>query len=314
MNKARLIFVAASLVAPTGLSIAACSSGDSIVVPPDAAPDGEADTSAPPPDGGSPDVQVDAPSFDGGLTVENYTDQVAAAMCSALTRCCFGNANVPDGGAVDGGTFNHEQCRGIYETIGFEDSNSGHFAMTAGNVVIDQQAGVDCLQKIDTLACVLTGAAMKEIRSACFKAIKGTVANGQPCRASLECAEGLFCSSTDGTPGDGGVIGTCQPLRGQGDKCSIYETGDLFEDSRASEEACSWRRSGNTNLRCASYDFVADEYRPRDEWTCQPTVANGQGCNTTVWCSDGICDPLTGYLCQSPLEYFNQFACEAFVD
>ena len=122
---------------------------------------------------------------------------------------------------------------------------------------------------------------------------------GQPCTAAIECKPGLFCNPESKK---------CEALRGDGGACGIYRTPDagpvdIERDSYKSEEACSWRGSADTKLRCSSYNFVADQYRPYDEWTCQPQVALGESCNDTRWCADSICN-VDGYRCESPVPYF----------
>ena len=96
------------------------------------------------------------------------------------------------------------------------------------------------------------------------------------------------------------------------------ETGNDEVDSTASEIACSWRGGGDPSLRCASYESTTGSYKAdRSTWTCEPTVANGEICNTTVSCADGICDPgddFDKFVCEPVLTYFNKFACSAHVD
>jgi hypothetical protein len=202
-----------------------------------------------------------------------------------------------------------------YAAPGFESSQWESDALKFGNVTLDQAQGKDCLDKIAVMSCSLTGAALKSIRTACFGALTGTLPANQPCRTSLECAPGLFCNpDVDPNVSDAGnvVYGKCAPLRGSGGACNIV--GDAVKDFIASlyaEEACSYRGGGDTNLRCASYDPVGDDYKPRNEWTCQPTVGNDAGCNTTVWCSDGVCPLSAPFVCQSPLQYFTE--CSSYV-
>lgn len=320
MTKLRLIaLVGAAAGVPLAL-LAACSSDDEAVTvnPPDGGVDSPAATDAGKDtnnnvDGDKPDTN---PPFDAGLKPETFADTLASTLCDALTRCCFGAASVQDGGTVDGGHFNRGRCLNAYRSSGFESSLFHGAALQFGNVTLDQVKGDDCLKKIQAMACDLTGASLKAIRAACFGALTGTVAENQPCRTSLECTPGHFCNPVnDGGVADAGsaVYGKCAPLRGAGDPCNI--TGDTQTDFQASlfaEEACSYRGGGDTNRRCASYDPDTDSYKPRDEWTCQSTVPNDAGCNTTVWCSDGICPIDAPFVCQTPLNYFGS-ECAAYV-
>jgi hypothetical protein len=336
MKKLRLyVFASSSLILSAASVLAACSDDDVAATIP---PDGGGGTDG----GGTDSSKVDGSdtedggkdsgpdsAFDAGLKADTFAATIANSLCNTLTKCCFGNANVADGGAVDGGTFDRGRCVDIYSDLGFENSLLGAEALTKGNVALDQAKGADCLAKISALSCSLTGADLKATRAACYAAIIGKVAAGQPCRASMECAPGNFClPDADAGAGDGGagstVIGKCAALRGNGGDCSIVDTtADCADpqctydrsvnDSNVAEEACSYRGGGDTGLRCSSYDPGTDTYNARNLWKCTATVANESGCNSTVWCSDGICDPTNAYVCKSPVNYFTPASCNSFV-
>ena len=323
MKHLRLFFFVSTTALGLAGALVACGDGDTVITD-------DAGTDAAPPDVTQPDGSDGADAadsgadviVDAGLKVETYAEQIADTICNALTRCCFGNANVPEGGTVDAGdagagTFDRGECLNLYSRLGFESSNFG-LAIAQGNVVVNQAKGAECIAKINGMMCDLTGASLKEIRSACFLALEGQLKNGDACRTSLECSAGLFCLPGDGGAGDGGVVGTCEPLRTAGQNCSIQDTGDPAVDSTTSEIACSWRGGGDTNLRCASYDAVTGAYKEdRSQWTCEPAVANGAICNTTVSCADGICDPgenFDKYTCEPVLTYFNKFSCSAHIE
>lgn len=327
-NLRLVVFLGGTTFVASASMLVACSSDDTVVtVTPDSGDTGT-------PDGGKADVDTtDAnqpdtnPPFDGGFKPATFAGNVAEALCNTLTRCCFNQNDVPDGGAVDGGKFDRSRCVDIYKDLGFEGSLVGEDEAMLANVTLDQTKAADCIAKIDALQCNLTGADLKAARSVCFGALAGKLAPGQPCRASLECAPGNFCLplADGGVPADGGadggapVIGQCAALRAQGQNCSIVETNAAdydsnVLDSNVAEEACSYRGGGDTNLRCASYDPVGQDYKSRDQWTCETTVANDEVCNSTVWCSNGICDPTNGdYVCRSPVVYFTPEGCGSFV-
>lgn len=334
MNKLRVFFFVGSSVAlSSGLVLVACSSDDNAVT---ITPDGGADTgggggndSSTDKDTGGKDAGVDANEggpFDAGLKIDSWARTMAEAMCDYTTRCCFGQTNVPDGGALDGGgTFNRAKCVDLLTEFGFEGSTIDDDAIALGNVTFDQAKGKSCLDSIAALPCSLTGAQLKTTRAVCFGALTGKVTNGQPCRSSIECAPGHYCnpdSDAGFVGGDGGepgsfVVGKCAPLSGVGGNCSMLETGgpgsnEEINDSLRSEEACSYRGSADTNLRCETYDFDAGAYRPRSEWKCAAQVAKGQGCNSTAWCADGICDPIANYVCASPVTAFSPANCNTF--
>jgi hypothetical protein len=304
MKRLRLVALGTvSCLILVGASLGACSSDDTSVDPgtdagrTETSPgvDAQSDTS-------TTDAPVDSP-IDTGVTAATIADAIAGKMCSALARCCFGNANPPEGGA-DGGTFDRQACLDLYSDLGFENSSVGHAVFGNGKVELDQAKVAECFQKIDTLACTLTGTALQDIRSSCFAAIKGTVPSGQPCAQSAECATGLFCLPTS----DAGPAGTCSALRTATQACGLFGN-----DSVKSEEACSYRGSGSPALRCDSLDPANPQnYTDPSVWTCKPTVANGQPCDSTAWCTSGICEP-GSFTCVSMTTYFSKFSCEAQV-
>lgn len=274
---------------------------------PDAAPDVR--------DGGRTDAAVDAGydsgihdagTFDGGGP--SYATTLAERLCSSLAKCCYGNA-LPDGGAVDGGTFDRVDCLRVYSDLGFERSNEAYTGVDAGSVTVDSAKAALCLAKVDAIACSLDGNALADIRKTCFEALVGKLKAGDTCEASVECADGLFCN-----PG----TAKCEALKKQGEPCAVYTTAQMASDDRAayeSEIACSWRAGANTGMHCASYDYTNNRYFARAQWTCQPNVALGSGCNDSSWCQvGGVCDPTAGFVCKTPVTYFNSNVCNGFRD
>jgi len=237
-------------------------------------------------------------------SVSEFASEVEKELCGSLTRCCFGVPGLPNGAPVDGGRFSRDACAALYRNIGFEFSTTGARFVDGGEALIDKDVGRDCLAEIQLLSCNLSGPEMTRVRTKCFDAIVGTRTAGQPCEGSIECARGLFCNPVDG--------GTCAPLRGDGGACSVFNSGNAAIDSVRSEEACSWRGSGDTRLVCSSFDAGTGEYTARNEWVCRPQVALGDTCNSTVWCRDGICD-FNDSVCKSPLEIFTSY-CGRVVD
>ena len=288
------------------VALAACSADTSVSPPTDAGKtdgpepiDGSTDTSV-------TDAPVDSPIDAAGLTLETIADTVSTHMCNALAKCCFGSANPADGG-VDGGSFDRAHCQNLYTDLGFENSSIGHTLFGAGKVALDTAKAADCLSKIDALACSLSGTALQTIRTSCFAAIKGLANSGAPCNQSVECAAGLFCNPT----GSGAFTGTCAPLKAAGQPCGLFTGQNVGKNSSKAEEVCSYRGSGSPALRCNSLDAVGN-YTDPSLWMCEPVVANGELCNSTVWCSAGICDPDT-FTCKTPLEYFSKYSCQAEV-
>jgi hypothetical protein len=222
------------------------------------------------PDAGDASLSIDVGTAP--LTMGEYVEIVANVLCDHIAECCYGAANPPGGG---GGGFDRERCLGVYRSVGWDGTLYG----AGGRVTLDQAAAVSCITKLDALTCdPLLTTTDSDARATCFASLVGTVANGGECATSAECLSGHFCHT-----------GVCEPLRTIGGTCSIVDTGVPDIDMNYAEEACSYKGNGQTGLRCDSYDFVAGEYRPRSEWTCQPQVALGEGCNVTSWCSNGLC-------------------------
>lgn len=296
--------------------IVACGGDSTVVTTPNDGGGDQADVITPIVDPDPPDVVVPQDAgTDSGITLTNYPQRIAESMCKALAKCCFGNANLGEDAAVDGGTFEKGECLDLYGRLGFENANFGQFAIASGNVELDRAKADDCFAKIDSLACELTGSALKTIRSSCFDALKGKLGVGQPCRADIECQTGHFCNPTLGvSPAQdaGAIVGVCAALRGADQSCDVYPHENDDNAANYSESACSNRGGGAPAMRCDSWDGVSVNYRPREEWLCKPTVANGQACNSTVWCADGICDP-DDFTCKTPLQYFSRYSCEAHV-
>src|SRR5262249_18234059 len=152
--------------------------------------------------------------------------------------------------------------------------------------------------KVEAITCQLGHADFAAIRTACFNAYHGTTAVGGNCNVGIDCAVGAFCNPT---------TGKCEALRGADGGC-----GDFTDDSYLAEQACSWRGSGDTNRNCDSWDFDNAVEKPRSEWRCQPTRANGEWCLTSQWCSQGLCDDrndldndgFSDYKCRTPITYF----------
>lgn len=290
--------------------VAACDSDDTVIVTPDS---GVPDSTTPPT---PPGPFVDAgDAGDASLTVPDFVALIESETCHALTRCCFGNADMKTGDIVDAGEFpgqvyKEESCKEVVRNLGIEYSAVGSELVDGGTVTVDSAQAQLCIDKLKALTCLLPATELQSIRAACFAALKGSKSAGDDCVASVECPEGHFCNPT---------TSKCAPLSADGGPCNFFENvqdaGDLVLDSIKNEEACSTRGSGDTNLRCTTYDLSApDFYRPRDEWKCAPTVANDSDCNSTVWCAEGICDITNDdYICRTPVDYFKN-NCGGVVD
>jgi hypothetical protein len=318
-NGSRLCALAAS--SSLIVALVTCSNGDTPTVtepspaepPADEAPPANPESRDRPPyvpRVPTPTVPPGPPEF----KPDTFNVAIGNAVCNALTRCCFNDNDVAEGepvnGAAGSGKFNREKCVNTYSNLGFEGSHAGILAIDRTNVQVNQAKTAACIAKINTLACNLDGAALKDIRATCFDALEGQLVNNDPCKHSVECKKGLFCLQRKGE-----ATGTCVPLRTEGQTCGdVVNTGDDPSDSLAAEVACSSRGGGDTGLMCESYVW---EYKTdRSQWLCKPARANGLVCNTSVSCASGICDPgdnLDKYICEPTLAYFTKPACKAFI-
>jgi len=279
------------------------------------------------PDAGSDVAVGEAPD---AAAVSSFRAKIDSALCSTVTRCCFNDPNLADGGAVTGGHYNAASCSASVDPLGFENSNVGLDAVDQTKLSVDPTKAVDCLSKINALTCDLPGAELAAARAACFGAVIGTTPNGGACTASMACLTGSYCKPTET---DGSFAGMCAPLAGANGLCATFPfagtvgTDAEIANAKKSEEACSTRGGGDTALHCNSYnpDLVSPPegqpgynpnlYRPRADWKCVPTEAIGNGCNSTVWCANGLCDPSNNnFVCTTPLQYFQTSgACTAVV-
>lgn len=305
------LFAFASLgtTALFGTLVIACGDDDTDLTPTPTLDSGQPDTSTadvvtPEEDAGA-DADASAP-----LTYEQVLTGVASEICGSIARCCFTGQNIPDGGPVDaavygdGAVYDAPKCQNQVRLSGFEFSSVGAGAADGGTVTVNEAKARECFDRLRVLSCSLPAAELATARAACFAALNGTLPSGSDCTGSLQCGTGQFCDPTKKDAGAGtGIQGTCQPLRAQGESCDVFNSGDDFTDSLSDEEACSTRGGGDTGLRCDTWQGVAGGYLPRNQWTCQPTLALDSECNSTVQCNGGICDEGNGdFVCRTPVE------------
>jgi hypothetical protein len=301
MNKLRLLaLTSAGLLVSAGFLVGACSDDDTSVNPP--VDGGSTETSTP--EGGPVDGGPDA--FDSGFVLTTFPKDIGDALCGSLARCCFGDANLPEGGAVDGGTFNRPKCESFYRDFGFELSNQGQDLLDGGNVELDHVKAADCAARLTELSCDLSAADYQAARASCFGAFRGKLTAGA-CKGHMECAPGFFCKSPLGS--DAGA-GTCTALRPAGSSCGDF--GD--ENSVDPTPACSWRGSGDTSRYCAFANVDAGVLLPQADWKCSDALPNGSDCANSTWCASGICadrDP-NKYKCVTPSNFFAS-SCESYI-
>jgi hypothetical protein len=183
-------------------------------------------------------------------------------------------------------------CITSLTATGYEGMNFGaESLLEAGVLNYDPTKAAACLADINAIDCtsnVITSAQQLAILSDCVGAIYGTLAANASCTRAIECGSGLFCD----TPDDGGP-GTCAPLRGDGGACGNFGGIPTTFDYGLGEEACSFRRSGNTGLFCYERDLTTgmDIDGATGSWVCVPAGAVGTGCNVDQECASALCDP-----------------------
>ena len=284
-----------------------------------------------------PDVQVNETStqdvvdsgvadVDAAVAIPPFLTEVATAFCNKVAACCA--AQLPDGAAFDSAA-----CIAVNTGVGYQGTALGAGVLLgAGTLSYDSAKAAACLNDINAIDCtgnVITTTQQKTILTDCTAAVFGTFAAGATCTESVECAAGMFCA----TASDGGpAVGTCVPLRGDGGACGDFGDIPLETDYGLSEEACSYRRTGNTGLRCDNADPNTGAVYDGGPavWTCKPAADIDGGCNFDQDCTSGLCDPgppgypfvepeggvVAGgvkYLCAGSVPFAYPNACLAFV-
>lgn len=101
---------------------------------------------------------------------------------------------------------------GCVESGGYGLGREARARVEAGRAVVDPAQLADCLAALESAACDSTQRAQ-----ACDRALIGTVAQGERCLDSAECAPGLRCRGLS--------CGTCQPALPTGQTCDADEGG-----------------------------------------------------------------------------------------
>jgi hypothetical protein len=316
-----LVSASLSVAAGAAVGLATGCGGDDVAALPDAGgPDGAQDgtveaaadtgsdviTTSDAGDAGA-DAQGDSgedAQFDGAAL--GFPMQVAQAICSRIAACCFGQP--------DASVFNNALCLQAALPIGYQGSNEGTSLLQAdggdSNITFNPAAASKCLQEINAIDCttnVLTSAQQAALVTDCFAALSGTVAAGSPCQDSIECAPGTYCQP----PADGGAGAACASLREAGAPCGDYAGATAF----ASEQACSYRGSGNTNFFCHNEDLNTGNPLDAGTWTCMPGQPLDGGCNMDLECASKLCDPgpnFDKYQCVNSLPFAYMGACGTF--
>jgi hypothetical protein len=227
-----------------------------------------------------------------------FPNQLATAFCGKLAACCLG---------LDAGAFDTPGCIATETVQGYSASLVGSAGLIdSGLLTLNATKALACLNDIAAIDCganILTTQGQIALLDDCTAAVVGVLAVGAPCVTSIECATNEFCK----TPTDGGTQGLCAPLAGDGGSCAFGN-----EQFGLSEEACSFRRSGNTDLRCANADLnTGDPFDAATGFVCAPADTLNGGCNFNQDCVTQICDQ-TSFTCVASDPFVTRKACLTF--
>lgn len=166
------------------------------------------------------------------------------------------------------------QCSALasYIEAGCDDEVRGLFgedveaAIQAGRIVYDADAAGACVEGLAKTDCLAEQPSDATL-AACLSALSGTIAPGQPCFGTFECAQGICPSVTgDACPA------VCPVVAKAGEACSLLGGSDC--DVRA-------------GLRCSGGTCVA----PKEQGAaCEDNF----GCESGLVCVTNVCVPLRG--------------------
>lgn len=213
---------------------------------------------------GCPKADDDAPPAQAAATSKPRSGTTAApppspagvrALCEALhtlpvTRkaaCC---------GAAPGVVLTDECARNLSGAVG------------EGAIAVDLGAVKTCTTALDRTfeGCAWVGPHMPPVPEACVAALEGRREEGQACRSSLECAEGLRCAGA-GPEGPG----RCRPPSPAGEPCAAGED-PLAPYLRVDVDAARPPCAGG---------FC-------DRGVCRLSVGAGGDCASSAQCGEGL--------------------------
>jgi hypothetical protein len=279
----------------------------------DATPDGTVGNDGATPDGGGVDARASDSGGDATAPVDAgdagdtgvdsaalfaFPGQLASAICGKIGSCCFG---------ADAAPFNEPACLQALLPGGFELSLSGYLSvLDSGLVSLDPAKAQACMNDIAAIDCtsgMITSATKLAAIKDCSSAVVGAVGPGGLCTVTPECSGEQFCN----TPTDGGTVGTCTAVRGDGGSCTFGSPPSPGQ----SEEACSLRRSGDTGLRCNNQALTPNFGFLDAGWTCVPQFGLNADCNVDQDCASGLCDP-NNFVCEQVGPLVTSLLCAEF--
>jgi hypothetical protein len=260
-------------------------------------------------DGSVTDASITDAGPDVSPALLAFPGQVAQALCGKYQACCAGS---------DAGSFDMAGCVASQTQQGYSSTLLGVSSfVSTGVFVFDSTKAQACLNDIASIDCsanLLTTAAQTALLNDCTEAVVGTIAAGASCQLSVQCSQNQFCN----VPSDGGLLGVCAPLVGDGGTCSIGPVSGTpaIPNYGLSQEPCSFRRSGNTNLRCQNAGLVSGNPNPLP-WTCGPTVSPtatppNNDCNFNQDCTTQLCNADNNFVCATSELFADPKTCQSF--
>ncbi len=220
---------------------------------------------------------------------DQFSGQVAAAICDGLAGCC----------RTSGFAFDLENCRSAWQTAMSSE------APTSTAVVYDANAAGECLAALRQYVSAC-GTGTPSVTAGCDRVYVGTKPAGAACESDEECARPAqgyaYCDDTPIVGSDGGTSASpavCvvdPPLvhgaRGQG--CSMTCTTDGSGGScSASVPPVEGTPTPTPNVAC----FTDDGLYCSSSFTCQALGALGATCSGWGSCVDqafcgaaGVCE------------------------
>lgn len=236
---------------------------------------------------------------DGGVPLESVPSESARVLCDTIVSCLGPLADRIGSGS--------DVCRADVEAT-FENGVLPPLqeAIDAGTVIYDPSRAAACLEEQCALGCDLLIAPAPQ---SCRDAFEGTLAEGEPCSISEECAGDAYCANA---ACESGVRGTCTARKASGSACA---SGDECQAGLVCENAvCRTPSSrsggscgGTTGLGCPLDEVCvgASDDRPG---TCTPraevfAAALGEPCDILAQelCTPDLSCAVTGVEAMAPV-------------
>jgi hypothetical protein len=235
--------------------VGACHRTPAELVEVDAASPAPAASSAAAPSASSPDDTADAGGADGGVKA------ALAAFCDAAFSA--DDDRMRDRCAAEDFKLTQSMARAAAKVC----ANDLAIALGRSRAEFDADVGAKCVDMLHQKQLAQTSETDSlYAHPPCDRILRGLQAAGQPCRFSVECADGLACVGYKI-----GVDGTCKKPPAVKDACTPQPYGSIVNVAA----------SGLHHPACAAGAFC-------DGTTCQPRIAAGQACSKTESCANGL--------------------------